>query len=283
MNTEIRIFSRIIGETIKGIKRSHWMNLVIITTMAAILSIFSCLFRSSLFVSHFVNAIGDSIEVSVYLKDGHNPNTLAKKFLKYKNIKALKIITKKQAWKEMKNQMDMPEIDNPLPDTIRVKLTDKTQVKNFIQIVKKMKEVEGVQYAEQLADNISRVGTFINIAAVVFIGVLGILTFSIINNTIHLVIESRKQEIEIMKMMGVSDWYIKAPYIFQGIFYGFFGAFFAVIPLVVLNSYLKRLADLFYIAINPVNTQAVILGVLFMGIVVGVVGSIFSTKRYLKV
>ena len=259
------------------------MNLVIITTMAAILSIFACLFRSSLFVSHFVSDVGDSIEVSIYLKPDKDPQAMEKKLSEYKNIKSIKIISKEEAWKELKSQVDMPELNNPLPDTIRVRLEDKSQIKKFIEAVKKLDSVEGVQYAEQLADNISRVGHFINTATIIIVIILGSLTFSIINNTIHLVIESRKQEIEIMRMMGVSDWYIKAPYIFQGIFYGFCGAFLSVIPLVVLHSYLKKLAGLFYITIDPFNTQIVIIGVLLMGIAVGAVGSIFSVKRYLKV
>ncbi len=282
MNTEVRIFFRILAETVKGIRRSRWMNLVIITTMAAILSIFSCLFRSSLFVSHFINEVGDSIQVSVYLKEGKDLKTAVKKFSEYKNIKSLKVITKEEAWKEMKKQVNISEISNPLPDTIRVKLKDKTHVKRFIEAAKKLEFVEGVQYAEHLADNIAKVGHFINTAAIVIIVILSGLTFSIINNTIHLVIESRKQEIEIMRMMGVSDWYIKAPYIFQGVFYGFCGAFLSVIPLVILQSYIQRLAELFYITANPYNIQIVILSVLIMGIAVGAIGSLFSVRRYLK-
>ncbi|HSA07048.1 MAG TPA: permease-like cell division protein FtsX [Candidatus Gastranaerophilales bacterium] len=283
INTDIRIFFRVIGETIKGIKRSHWMNLVIISTMAAILSIFGCLFRSGLFVSHFVDEVGNAIQVSVYVKPGHDANNLVKKFSEYKNIEKIKIITREEAWKDLKTQMDIPEINNPLPDTIRVKLKDKAEVKDFIKTVKNLNSVEDVQYAEQFADKVMGVGHFINIAAIVIVIALGGLTFSIINNTIHLVIESRKKEIEIMRMMGVSDWYIKAPYIFQGIFYGFCGAFFAVIPLIALNSYIKKFAELFYIGIDANSSQIVVLSVLFMGIAVGALGSIFSVKKYLKV
>lgn len=282
MNTEIRIFFRILGETIKGIQRSRWMNLIIITTMAAILSIFSCLFRSSLFVSHFVHEVGDSIQVSIYLKEGEDPKSAIEKLSEYKNIKSVKVITKEEAWKDLKDQVDFPELSNPLPDTIRVRLNDKIHIKKFIEVVKKFDFVEGVQYADQLAENIAKVGNFINTAALIVVIILGSLTFSIINNTIHLVIESRKKEIEIMRMMGVSDWYIKAPYIFQGVFYGFCGAFLSVIPLIILQSYLQKLSGLFYITVSPYNTQIVILSVLLMGIAVGAVGSVFSVRKYLK-
>ncbi len=259
------------------------MNLIIITTMAAILSIFACLFRTSLFISHFVNEIGDSIRVSVYLKDGVDPQVLSKTFLDYSNVKEVNIITKEEAWEDLKKQLNIYDMNNPLPDTIRIRLKDNSEANKFIQVVKKMEAVEGVQYAEKLVDQIANVGHFINIAAFIVILILGGLTFSIINNTVHLVIESRKQEIEIMRMMGVSNWYIRAPYIFQGIFYGFCGAFLGIIPLFILHSYLIKLANLFYIKIDSIDTNIVILAVLLMGTIVGALGSTFSVKKYLKV
>ena len=283
MSAELRIFSRIIGETYKGIKRTRWMNLVIITTMAAILSIFGCLFRSSLFIANFVNELGNSMEVSIYLKPGKNPATVKEDILKFKNIKSIKIITKQEAWKGLKSQMDIPEINNPLPDTLRVKLVERSEIDEFIKNVKKMSAVEEVQYAKQLADQISTAGYYANIAALIIIIILGGLTFFIINNTIHLVIESRKQEIEIMLMMGVSNWYIKAPYILQGAFYGFWAGTLAVIPLLVLSFYLKKLADFFYIDYLFLNTNIVVLSIIMVGITVGAIGSMISVRKYLKV
>ena len=283
MSAELRIFSRIIGETYKGIKRTRWMNLVIITTMAAILSIFGCLFRSSLFIANFVNELGNSMEVSIYLKPGKNPATVKEDILKFKNIKSIKIITKQEAWKGLKSQMDIPEINNPLPDTLRVKLVERSEIDEFIKNVKKMPAVEEVQYAKQLADQISTAGYYANIAALIIIIILGGLTFFIINNTIHLVIESRKQEIEIMLMMGVSNWYIKAPYILQGAFYGFWAGALAVIPLSVLSFYLKKLADFFYIDYLFLNTNIVVLSIIMVGITVGAIGSMISVRKYLKV
>ena len=67
--TDIRIMFRIGMETVKLLAQAGWMNLVVITTMAAILSIFGVLFRSSLAVSSFINQIGSDLEISVYVKD----------------------------------------------------------------------------------------------------------------------------------------------------------------------------------------------------------------------
>lgn len=283
MSAEFRIFNRVIGETFKGIKRARWMNIVIISTMAAILTIFGCFFRLSLFISHFVNELGDSMEVSIYLKNGQSQEEFTKELHKYKNIKTIKVITKEEAWEKLKDQMDIPEINNPLPDTIRVQLLDKEQIDEFIKVAKKMEAVEDVQYARQLADQISSAGYYTNIVALAIIILLGGLTLFIINNTIHLVIESRKQEIEIMKMMGVSSWYIKSPYVFQGSIYGFCGSAVALAPLLILNLYLKKLSDYFYINYHFLNTNIVILAVLLTGIIVGAIGSTIAVRKYLNV
>ncbi len=282
-NTEIRIFSRIIGETIKGITRTRLMNIVIITTMAAILSIFGCLFRTSLALSNFVDELGGSLEVSVYLKPGASTERLKNELLKINNIKELKIIPREQAWKELKAQMDVPNIKNPLPDTIRVKLNDQAEVTTVIKKIKRINTVEGIQYAKQLSDKITRVGNITNMATFIIILILGGLTLSIINNTIHLVIQSRKQEIEIMRMMGVGNWYIRAPYLLQGSFYGICGATFAIIPLYILQSYLLKIAHFLNINLLTMHTQLVIIVLLLMGVVVGAIGSLISVRKYLKI
>lgn len=283
MNTELRIFFRIIGETVKGIKRARWMTLAVILSMAAILSIFASLLRTSLFISHFVEEIGRSFEVSVYLKPGKDPKHAQNELSKYKNITDITIKTKEDAWKEFKEQMGFSGTDNPLPDTIRIKLKDKTNVKDFIISVKNLNFTEDVFYAGEIADKVSKIGNHINIAATIVVIALVFLTFVIINNTVYLAIESHKKEIEIMRIMGVSDWYIKAPYVFQGVFYGACGAAFAFIPLFVVDSCLNNVAVVSYVPIDPMNTRIVMLVVFLMGIIVGSVGSMLSVKKYLQV
>ncbi len=282
MNAEFRMLTRIIGETFKGLDRARWMNLVIITTMAAILSIFGCLFRSSLFITHFVDELGDTMEVSIYLKPGQKPGELKQKLLEYKNIKSIKITTKEEAWKNLREQIDIPEIDNSLPDKISVKLHERSQIDDFIGVVSKMGGVEDIFYAKNLADQISTAGYYANIGALVIIIVLGGFTFFIINNTIHLVIESRKQEIEIMRMMGGSNWYIKSPYILQGAFYGFWAGVLAVVPTFVLSYYLKKLSEFFYINYFFLDTNIVILATILTGVTVGVIGSMISVRKYMS-
>lgn len=281
--TEFRIIFRIIIETIKGINRTGLMNFVIIGTMAAILSMFGCMFKTSLGVSSFVRELGSALEISVYLKPSASPETVSQNIFRIGYIKNIKIITKDQAWTDLKSQMDVPNIKNPLPDTLHVRVQDQHQVDNVVSQIKQLKGVEGVQYAQQLAVKLKKVIDITNIAAFIVLAILGSLTLFIISNTIHLVIQSRKQEIEIMRMMGVSNWYIKAPYILQGALYGSLGAFISLVPISILQNYLDKFFSFFQVSAAGSNSNVVILSVLMMGIIVGAGGSIISIHKYLRV
>ena len=117
MGTEFRIFIRILIETFNSIKRANWMNIVIITTMAAILSIFGCMFRLTLGIDTIVKQLGANLQISVYLKDQTDANKFLTEANKLENIKELTLKTKDEAWNELKTQFSVIDVANPLPDT----------------------------------------------------------------------------------------------------------------------------------------------------------------------
>ena len=109
------------------------------------------------------------------------------------------------------------------------------------------------------------------------------LTITIINNTIQLVIQSRKDEIEIMRLMGVSNWYIRIPLVLQGAFYGLAGALIALIPLHFVQVSLAKVNSFFLIP-TPLMGEAMIVGTLLgVGILFGALGSLLSIKKHLQV
>ena len=283
LNADIRIIKRVISETFKGIQRTRWMNLIIITTMAAILSIFGCLFRTSLVISDFVDHLGDSLEISVYLKPGYGIEKTKAQMLKIENIKEIKVIPKEQAWEKLKQEMDVPDIKNPLPDTLRLRVKNQDEIEYVIKEVKKIPSVESIQYARDIVEKIIKIGDMTNIATIVVLVVLGSLTLSIINNTIHLVIQSRSEEIEIMRMMGVGNWYIRAPYILQGAFYGLCGALISIIPLRILENYIISMNQFLNMEEPLVFTNIVVVVLMMMGIFVGSLGSFISVRKYLRI
>ncbi|MDD3149267.1 MAG: permease-like cell division protein FtsX [Candidatus Gastranaerophilales bacterium] len=280
---ELRIIKRIIGETVKGLLSTGWINLAIIGTMAAILSIFACMLRTTLGISAFVDNLGNALEVSVYLKSNANVETVAKNIRQIENVKDIHIITKEQAWNNLRREMEVPNISNPLPDTMHVKVSEQKYINDVISQLKSINGIESVRYAQDVAEKMSKINEASHMATIIAMFFIGGLTVFIINNTIYLVIQSRSQEIEIMRMMGVANWYIKAPYVLQGAFYGFISAFIALIPLNLLQMYISNLDSVFQLSISPVMINAIVLFIMFIGIFLGITGSLISMKKYLKV
>ncbi len=281
--SEIRITYRIIMETVKGITQTGLVNIAIITTIAAILTIFGSIFRVTLALNSFVNSMGSALEVSAYLSDGVDVNATIDKIRGWEHVKKVTFISKDISWIKLKKEIEVPDITNPLPDTLRIKLDD---TKYISDIVDKLKQIEGINdasYAQDLVQKFEMLNTIINTATLVFVVIVCVLTIAIINNTIELVIQSRKEEIEIMRLMGVSNWYIKTPLILQGATYGFLGALVAIIPIDIVQNYIIKMHEFFMISIDPWAQFAVLFSVLTLGVAFSSIGSFMSIKKHLQV
>lgn len=280
---ELRIIMRIMIETYKGLKRTGLMNLAIITTIAAILTIFGALFRTTLSVSSFAKELGSVLEISVYLKSSANIEKSADLIGQISHVEKVEKITKQEAWKKFKKDMDVGDIENPLPDTLRVKVDKPENITDTFDKIKKLTIVEDVSYAKDIAKKMEIINHAVNITTIFVMIIVAILTITIINNTIQLVIQNKKDEIEIMRLMGVNNWYIKTPLILQGAIYGFLGAIVSLIPLKGLQTGLQNIHTFFSVP-NPVLASNIVIMVIFIlsvGFSAG--GSLLSIKKHLQV
>ena len=280
---DLRIAYRITMEAFNDIKRTGIMNLIIITTMAAILTIFGALFRTTISMSQFAHELGNVLEISDYLKNGTNPNNVANNVLKFNHVAKVKIIPKDVSWSNLKREIDLPNITNPLPDTLHVKVDKPTNITEVLTQLKNVPEIEESSYAADLAKKIQFLTHIVNTATAVVTIIVAILTIMIINNTIRLVIQSRKEEIEIMRLMGVSNWYIKIPLVMQGAFYGFAGSIIAIIPVNFVQNALQNLHKFFLVPSPAFAELFVITTLILVGITFGAGGSLISIKKHLQV
>lgn len=283
MGTEIRIFIRIIQETIKNIKRANWMNWVIISTMAAILSIFGCMFRVTLGIDTFVKQLGDTLQISVYLKDSTDSEDFIEKINSLPNIKEVQYISKKQAWEDLKNHYSVMDVDNPLPDTLHIKVKQSEFINPTVTEIMSYDEVESVHYPEMIAQQIRKAAGITTAVTIILIVLLGGMTLFIISNTIQLLIQSCSREIEIMSMLGVGNWYIKTPYILQGAFYGLTGALLALLPIYFVQLQIIKIYSYFSSSPPQLNMNVVIIVIVAIGLIVGASGSLISVHKHLKV
>lgn len=280
---ELRILYRLGVETISDIVRTGWVNVVIVTTMAAILLIFGACFRTALSISSFSREIGNALEISVYLKNNVDPNSIKQEIQELNHVVDIEVIPKAESWTKLKREMSLPNIDNPLPDTLHVKVDNPENLQYVFDNIKKIASVEDMSYAKDLAKKIELVNHVVKTITIIVIGIMALLTITIINNTIQLVIQSRKEEIEIMRLMGVSNWYIRFPFIMQGALYGFVGSLLAVFPLEYIQNGLNNMHQFFMIP-SPAGAQNLVIFVMFtMSIMFGAVGSFWCIKKHLQV
>lgn len=281
--SEIRISYRIVIETIKGIAQTGLVNIAIITTIAAILTIFGSIFRVTLAVNSFVTSMGSALEVSAYLSPQADVNSTITKVRQLEHVKKVTFISKDNSWAQLKSEIDVPDITNPLPDTLHVKLDDTKNISLVMNDLKKINGINDTSYAKDLVQKFEMINKIINTATLIFVVIVCMLTIAIINNTIELVIQSRKEEIEIMRLMGVSNWYIKTPLILQGAVYGFLGALLAIIPIDIVQKYIIKMHEFFMITIDPLAQFAVLFTVLTLGVAFSSFGSFLSIKKHLQV
>ncbi len=281
--SSIRIMYRIAMETIYGIHRTGLINIAIVAAMAAILTIFGALFRTSFSLSSFVDKLGDAFEISVYLKPSTDPVYMSSRMKEIEHVKKISIITKEQAWEEMNKDIDVSGMENPLPDTLHVTVDDPKNIAEVCDSIKKLSGIENMSYAQEIAKKLQTLTTVFNTVTILVLIVVALLTIIIINCTIQLVIQSRKEEIEIMRLMGVSNWYIKIPLILQGAIYGFLGAIISLLPLNTVQNGLLKLHN--FLNVNPPEfaMNTVVFCIFLMAIFFSASGSMLSIKKHLQV
>ena len=199
------------------------------------------------------------------------------------HVKKVAIIPKEKAWEEMSGEMDLKGLENPLPDTLHVTIDNPDNILEVCDSIKGIDGIEDMSYAQEIAEKLQTLTNVFNTVTIFVLIAAAILTIIIINSTIQLVIQSRKEEIEIMRLMGVSNWYIKTPLILQGAVYGFISA---VISLVPLNTVQNGLSHLHNFAMVPPPYYAIsitVLSLFVIAIFFTAGGSLISIKKHLQV
>ena len=180
---ELRIAYRIVMEAVNDIKRTGIINLVIITTMAAILTLFGVLFRFTLSLSTFANELGNVLEISVYLKSNASASIVKDRIKDIKHVKTVTLKTKEESWNSLKQELGLHDISNPLPDTLRVKVDKPDNISEVFNQIKTISGVEDMGYAKELAKKMQVLTNVVNTTMVFVIIISAALTITIINNT----------------------------------------------------------------------------------------------------
>jgi cell division transport system permease protein len=273
------------------------------TTVAATMTVLISMFLLGLFIAFgtwmdsWSTHVKSELLVKVYFKPKatlSQKNTLANQLQQDPYVKqnGVKYVSKEQALKDMKKRFPaMVEglAYNPLPDSLQVQPKRGEDIDALYKSIVKPKLPAGVskvEDAKQKSHAILRVAHYIDVFFLLAAAVLLIASVLLISNTIRLSIFSRRREIEVMKLVGATNWFVRGPFMLEGVFCGLVGAFLAIFFLVigkaaVLPAIVPRLTS--DPSVHAWSFPVITLVILLFGLGVGAFGSGITMRRFLKV
>ena len=286
-----------IKEVYTSFKRNIWMTLASIFTV--VLSLFILGFFSIVILN--LNKMADTLEsqvqISVYLKDDLSQEEIdeTKETLsKIEGLQDIKFTTREEAMENFKERLgdqqfllDALDDTNPLPDSFSLTVTSPQQVKTIADTAAALDSVESASYSQDIINHLFNLTHLIRLIGVALIILLTGAAIFIISNTIRLTVFARRKEIAIMKYVGATDWFIRWPFLLEGICLGFIGGGLATIFLyIVYNQVTQEIYEA--MAFFPLIPQHpfidyISLAILVAVIIIGSFGSTISLKRFLKV
>lgn len=307
----IRNFFRHIWESIKNLKRNIWMTIAAVSSVAITLTLVGIFAATLLNIDRVASGVQNNIRINTYLPVDSTDTAKVvqtvegkqvdnEKYHKiYDNIKKIKEVdkiifsSKDEQLKKLQDTMGdvwkMYDQDtNPLQDIYIVETEEPSQVKQVSKAIKSLDGVEDVDYGGINSDKLFKFSSFIKTWGLAGTGLLLLVAVFLISNTIRMTIMSRQRDIEIMRLVGAKNSYIRGPFFFEGAWVGFLGAIIPSLIVYYLYEYAYRQftpqLQLNGLSMYPVNYYLYILiAVLFIiGIIIGSLGSVLSMRRYLK-
>ncbi len=294
---KLRTGEYFIQEVFLSLKRNNWMSAASIGTVAVSLFVLGVFLILVLNMNRLASSLESQVQISVYLADDlkkADRDDLAFDIKNMQGIESIKFVSRDEAKERLaqrlgdqKYLLDALGEQNPLPDAFELTVKQPDMVETAAKAIEKMPGVEAAKYGQDVVENLFAITRLMRIFGVALMLLLAGATLFIISNTIRLTVFARRKEIAIMKYVGATDWFIRWPFLLEGIVLGFVGG---IIAALVLRSFYAAMAAKIYdtLAFFPLMPQYpfmnyVAIAIIFSGMAIGAIGSTISLKRFLKV
>lgn len=294
---KLRTGEYFIQEVFLSLKRNNWMSAASIGTVAVSLFVLGVFLILVLNMNRLASSLESQVQISVYLADDlkkADRDDLAFDIKNMQGIESIKFVSRDEAKERLaqrlgdqKYLLDALGEQNPLPDAFELTVKQPDMVETAAKTIEKMPGVEAAKYGQDVVENLFAITRLMRIFGVALMLLLAGATLFIISNTIRLTVFARRKEIAIMKYVGATDWFIRWPFLLEGIVLGFVGG---IIAALVLRSFYAAMAAKIYdtLAFFPLMPQYpfmnyVAIAIILSGMAIGAIGSTISLKRFLKV
>lgn len=283
-----------LGEVLRNFTRNAAMQATAIGTVAVTIVLLGAFLYARASLSHVASDVMSQITISVYAQPdatAAQEDALRTAFAKDERIVSTEFVPKKEGLRElrdrMKGQIDTSILtENPLPDKFRVKVRDPEEVPAVAASIKKLPNVQSVDYGQDVVQRLLQLGGVARRVGLGLIAVFVLVAGIIISNTIRLTVFARRREISIMQLVGATNMYIRMPFICEGLIDGALGAGLALAVLAIAKATLipKLALALPWLQLGAaqVDLSSLVLQLVGVGAAVGVIASWIAVGRYLR-
>ena len=291
-----RMLQRGIRDAFKSVVRNFSLSIASIVCVSITLFIVSVAIILSANVNNFSTNIKKDVTIIAFLEKKSDKNAIQKELNELKNIAKVEFVSKVDAKKELSASSsqfkewlkDWNDDDLPLKDSFKIKVSDLKQINDTVSKIEVIKGISSINYGKTTIEKMLTTFEVVNKLMYTTVIILIVVTIFLIINTIKLTIYSRKREIEIMRVVGASNFAIKFPFVVEGMVLGFIGSVIPILLTIYLYTYLyNRFQGNIYSNIiklmspsSLVYTVSLIL--VIIGVIVGMLGSSGAVRKYLK-
>ncbi|MDD4237592.1 MAG: permease-like cell division protein FtsX [Desulfotomaculaceae bacterium] len=283
-------------EAFQSVLRNSWLSVASIGVVAVSLLILGSSLLLVLNANSIAANLESSVEISLFLKEETSSDeieALEKEIKAMPEVTEVKFVSKAQALEEMKKNFgDKQDIltgleeKNPLPDALRIKTSVVDQVAPLAYQLESFDAVDQVRYGQGVVEKLLALSKWVRTAGLVTMVLLGIAAVFLIATTIRLSVFARRKEVGIMKMLGATNWFVRFPFLLEGMFLGLTGSLLAVVA--VYYGYLSLIGsiELSLPFIQLISDRSLLVplveSLLGLGLVIGVAGSMISLRKFLN-
>ncbi len=292
-----RLLKRSVVEGFKGIFAHGLMSFASVGTVAISLTVLAFFLLLAANLAHVADVLEEQVEVVAYCHpefDRAQQQTLIERIRAIPGVRNVLFISREQALDRLREQfgsqadlLDAVEEDNPLRDSVEVSVLSASDTQTVVGALAEFDGIQDVVYQREVVDRIYAMTEALRTAGVSLVFLLAVVTFLLISNTVRLSIHARRDEIEVMRLVGATSGFISGPLLVEGMGLGLLGA--AVAGGVIAWGYI----DLFSVAqtslpfvplVGPrplLENLAQLLAA--CGVLIGLISSWFSVRRYVRI
>lgn len=283
----------------EGLK-NVWVNRMMTIASVSVLAICLLLLGSSLLISVYVKGLMSQIEdtnqIMIYLKDSVDQtgiDAMSDTLKAMSNVENVTFVSKQEALESQKKELGDKgtllqgyESDNFYPNAFRVQVRKMSGYNATVSAINRLDGVENIKSNSAIARKLNNISRVIGIVGLWLFVLMAVVSLFLISNTIKVAVYVRRREINIMKFVGATDTFIRWPFVIEGAVMGLISGIVAIVAQwYVYRQLIYRLFTVLNVRTVLVPAHLTLMGVCFVisGVLVGVLGSAISMRRYLQV